>query len=699
MSNSEKHRKIFPCTWLEIFFFPLFKKTNSIASKLSGKFSQDNENSVHTPCLKKLSNQEKQIIAIILKTPGVIFIAESMNEFLLGASLDFCEMTGYSKFDLGGKNIVHLPIWKQKANAWLLTTKLRQGGDIKNLEINISCKNNNKLPLLISSGRVIIDEKEYIIFSGRDITEQKKIDKTLQESEALYREIQRVSHLGHWKLNLIKNHLTWSDEIFNIFEIDKTKFEASYEIFLEYTHPEDREKVHEAFSESIEKKTKYEIVHRLLMPDGRVKYVNEHGHTKYDRNGIQEYTIGTVQDITLLTEARLEKKKMLQQLRQSQKLESLGSLTSGIAHDFNNILSVIMGFTELSIERTEKHDPLKKNLEQIYDAGLRAKDLVLQILTFCRNTENEKIPLQPKIIIRESVKFLKATLPSTISITENIESSSFIMADPTQMHQVIMNICTNAAHAMVSGEGRFHIDLADIDVNEEISQKFIDMEHGEYIKLTISDTGCGMTKETMDRIFEPFFTTKKEGEGTGLGLSVVYGIIKDHQGQVMLYSDVGLGTTFSIYFPIIQHKPGNEQIMDTPFPGGDEKILVIDDEKVQVDMIKSMLLSLGYTVMTETDPQKALNMLKQDMTFDLIITDMTMPNMTGKRLAAEIKEIRGNLPVIISSGLNETLLKNMLKNTGVKAVIAKPVFKQNMAKSVRYVLDMKLNPDSDLKDA
>lgn len=690
MSNYEKIGKFSFIVWITKLFTSIFKKKNSDMSKPEDTFLQGNEPAQGTPELNDLSGQEQQIISAVLRAPDVAFIADSKKEIIAGVSPKFCSITGYSQFEIIGKNIIDLPFWMQKNNTWIFINRLRQAGDIENLDIYITHKNSQSIALMILSRNFVINKKGYIIFSARDITHQKKKEEEIREKEALFREAQSVSNLGLWKLDLLTNHLTWSDEIFNIFEIDKVKFKASYEIFLEYIHPKDRKMVHKVFSESVEKKTDYSIIHRLLMPDGRVKYVNEHGHTVYDKNGVQQYSFGTVQDITPLKEAELEKEKVLRQLRQSQKLESIGTLTSGITHDFNNILSVIMGFTELSIDLTDNNSVLRENLDQIYEAGVRAKDLVLQILSFCHNMENKKIPIQIKMIIKESIKFLEAIFPSSIVITEKIESNSFILADPTQMHQVIMNICTNASHSMTDRDGKLHIELVDVDVNGEISGRFVKMTPGKYIKLIISDTGCGMSKETQERVFEPFFTTKKKEEGTGLGLSVVHGIIKSHNGHIMVYSEVDTGTTFSIYFPVMHHDNGFKKVIEAPLPRGNEKILVIDDEKVQVNMIKSILSSLGYEVVTMTDSQKALSLLKKNINaFDLILTDMTMPNMTGKRFAEEVKTLRSDLPVIISSGFNEGLLKNTIRKTGIKAVIVKPVLKQNMAQTIRNVLDKK----------
>ncbi len=415
-------------------------------------------------------------------------------------------------------------------------------------------------------------------------------------------------------------------------------------------------------------------------------------HTKkvplLDASGKPEYLLGISEDITERNRAEEENKKLQTQLIQAQKMESIGTLAGGIAHDFNNILSAVIGYTELAKMKLESDSAIMDDLKEVLTAGERAKDLVRQILTFSRQTKEEKIPVQAGLIAKEALKLLRSSLPVTIDMRQNIKSQSVILTDPTQLHQIVMNLCTNAAHAMREKSGILEVTLTDVRLDSDFASTHPEIQPGDYLKLTVSDTGHGMTPEVMSRIFDPFFTMKDKDEGTGLGLSVVHGIVKDCGGTISVYSEPGKGTTFNLYFPIIESKVKGKPEEYTIIPTGTERILVVDDEKAIIDISKKILTSLGYVVEARTGSLEALELFKaMPDKFDLVITDMTMRQMTGDVLAREMMKIRPDIAVILCTGFSENISEEKAETMGIKAFLLKPLLKEEMAHKIRKVLD------------
>ncbi|MBT8372281.1 MAG: response regulator, partial [Deltaproteobacteria bacterium] len=400
-----------------------------------------------------------------------------------------------------------------------------------------------------------------------------------------------------------------------------------------------------------------------------------------DQNGGVKYYDGIIEDIT-------ERKQLESQLQQAHRMEAIGTLAGGIAHDFNNILAAAIGYTEMALNDNANNSALKSNLQEVLKAGHRAKNLVRQILAFSRQADQEVKPLQVKIIVKEALKLLRASLPTTIEIRPNINSDAAVLADPTQIHQVLMNLCTNAQHAMREKGGFLQVSLTSAEIESGIPEQRLGVTAGKYLCLKIRDTGHGMSSAVIDRIFDPFFTTKARDEGTGMGLAVVHGIVNSYKGAVTVESEVGKGSTFKIYLPVIEKEITAPVKTRTHNCNGSENILFVDDETALLDIGQQMLNRLGYHVITKTSSVEALELFqaKPDK-FDLVITDMTMPNMTGDKLAQKMLAIRPDIPVILCTGYSHQITEEKAKRIGIKKFIFKPVAIEELARTIRNVMD------------
>ena len=390
----------------------------------------------------------------------------------------------------------------------------------------------------------------------------------------------------------------------------------------------------------------------------------------------------------LVQERTADLKRAHEMLQQVQKLEAMGTLAGGIAHDFNNILTGMIGYMELA-KIEPNRDKRQLYLDQALQVSNRAKDMIQQILIFSRHQEQEKKPLLAAPLIKEGIKMLKAVLPSTIQITHRIaEPSAMILADGTQIHQILMNLCTNAAHAMRERGGKLDIQFTDEPVTSGGPPHPLDLTPGTYVKLTVKDTGHGIDPSIIGRIFDPFFTTKKPGEGTGLGLSVVYGIVRDHGGKIAAASIPGQGTTISVILPVIETGTPAKQAPPEPMPTGHERILLVDDEADIVEVVKNMLASLGYRVTARQNSLEILELFRsQPYSFDVVITDMTMPHLRGDELARELLKIRPDIPIILCTGYSEIISEEKAQDIGIRQFIMKPLYMRDMARAIRKVLE------------
>jgi len=423
--------------------------------------------------------------------------------------------------------------------------------------------------------------------------------------------------------------------------------------------------------------------------EGKGAYVWSTGAPLLDAHGRRVGAIESIRDISAQKQSEAERDRLKSQLLQAQKMEAIGTLAGGIAHDFNNILGALLGYAEMAKEDSPAESRIASDLEQVIKAGLRAKDLVKQILAFSRQDKAERVPLQPAAIIREAIKLLRPSLPSTIDIRQDVDpEAGTVLADPIQLHQVLVNLCTNAYHAMEKTGGVLTITLKKIDLSREDLNREPQIQPGGFVQLSISDTGSGMSAELQARIFDPYFTTKEQGKGTGMGLAIVHGIVMSYGGYVSCYSEPGKGTVFHVFLPTVACDPKTEATTAEVTPVGHEHILFVDDEKILAEMARTMLERLGYTITVKNSSLDALATFQnQPDQFDIIITDQTMPGMTGVELAQRLLQIRPELPIILCTGFSNLVSKEEAQALGIREFAMKPLTKRDIAGLIRKVLD------------
>ena len=385
------------------------------------------------------------------------------------------------------------------------------------------------------------------------------------------------------------------------------------------------------------------------------------------------------------------------QLRQSQKMEAVGTLAGGIAHDFNNILSVIIPYTQLALEDAGDNKELQDNLNRVLLAADRARHLVRQILIFSQPHRQERRVINLQSTVEDALKLLRSALPSTIEMVPQLDPVPTTLADPTQIHQVIMNLCTNAEHAMSGRPGRLEIELGTAPVDEVFSRRHPNLRPGQHIRIGVRDNGCGMPREMLNRIFEPFFTTKGPGQGTGLGLAVAHGIVKSHGGAILVQSEPGVGTEFQIFLPVQMPVPEGKPAAQPPEPGlaaagRGERLLLVDDEPSVLGALSETLSRAGYKVTSLTDPRAALEAFRaRPAEFDLLFTDLTMPGLTGFELARQVMTIRTDLPVIVATGFGGNSVSDATTPPNVRKIVEKPFNPRRIASTVREALQPKKN--------
>ncbi len=517
----------------------------------------------------------------------------------------------------------------------------------------------------------------------RDISQRKDLEQQLLQINADLRLAQQLSSIGNWSLAPDQEVPFWSDELYRIFEREPslgplsvaehhTLFTGKWQTLFETSVKDARERG-----------IGFDHENKMTLPSGQVKWIHAICEPERMASNQHYFLRGTIQDIT-------QRKIMESRIQQAQKMEALGTLAGGIAHDFNNILSSIIGFTELAKLGAAENKRVKDNLDNVLTAGLRARELVKHILSFSHKAEVQNDIIQIIPLINESLKFLRASTPANIEIHTRFNTTdATILADQTQIHQVLMNLFSNAAYAMKERGGVLAVELDDFYVDPGSPAQFTELQPGRYVRLSISDTGMGIEKHVIQRIFEPFFTTKIRGEGTGMGLSLAYGIIKAMKGHISVSSKPGKGTRFQIFLPKQERQfaRASEALPPARPVKGNGKILLIDDEPNIIGWTSKALSQMGYQVVGMTSPMEAVAAFKNDPeNFDLVITDLTMPKMTGLELSSTITAERPGIPIILCTGFSEGLSHEKMNRHGISRVLMKPMITGELCDAIAEIL-------------
>ena len=748
---------------------------------------------------------EEKFFNIFMMTPDCIAITRMSDGLIADVNLGFEEMTGWKRYEVIGKTSRDINFWVNPEDRDYMIHELTQGRDVLHHEFPFHCRDGSVHTGVYSARSIRFADEVFLIFLLQDITDRRRLEHALQESELLFRDLAEKSIVGVYLIQ---------DDLFKYVNLEVANiFGASPEEIInrlgpkDVTHPEDLPIVEENARKKIsgeQKSNHYEF--RLIARNRQLRYVEVFSSGTIYRG--KPAIIGTILDITnrkkdeeelrrlsfaiekadediLITDAEgiiqyvnpafekitgysreeaigqtprllksgihdklfykqlwdtvrsgkiwngriinrckdgrliyedamisplltaadkltgyvalkrdvTETVRLETHLRQSQKMEAIGTLAGGIAHDFNNILGAMMGYAELIKFKTQDQG-IYPYLEQILKACDRSRDLVKQILTFSRQREQEKKPVSVVPIVKEALKLLRSSIPATIEIRQHYDAAhDTVLADPTQIHQVMMNLCTNAVHAMRDREGILEVTIGQHELYAGDPAYAPDLAEGAYLELTVGDNGEGISAAIRDKIFDPFFTTKAMGEGTGLGLSVVYGIVKNHGGIISVDSEAGKGTVFTILLPLlaVDRKLESREVISAP--SGKGRILYVDDEEPIASLGQEMLAALGYDVTVRFSSRDALEAFQaRPDRFDLVITDMTMPNMTGASLAREILKVRPGLPIILTTGFSEQITEEEAKRIGIREFLMKPVSLPDLAQAVKKIIDEKSSP-------
>lgn len=711
---------------------------------------------------------------------------------------------GYNQQEAIGCNLLDLIIPSEMKDdvAKSIREMAESGQPIPSGELLLMHKDGSRVPVISHHAIVGVPGlKQELFCLDVDITERKRAEDELMRRQLMLARTERVAHVGSWEWYIATDTVTWSDELFRIFQRNPREGAPSFAEHNGFYHPDDMVLLRQAVETTVTQGTPYELELRAIRKDGetrvciargvaemapngsavrlfgslqditerkqaeealqrseakyrsmmeamkdsvyicssnlRIEYMNPRMVSRVGRNATGDYcykaiygsdekcswcvfdnilqgdhidyeladprdnryysvtnspiyhSSGTISKLTIFRDIT-DNKSIEAQLHHARKMESIGTMAGGIAHDFNNILYMITGNAELAMEDIPEWNPIHENLKEIKSAGLRAAGVVKQLLNFSRQTDQELRPIGAVMVIRESLKFLRSTIPTSIEIQQKFpDKEVVILGDPTQVNQVMMNLCINASQAMEETGGVLDILVETITLNEKANDSYSDLTTGDWLKITVNDTGPGIRSDIIDRIFDPYFTTKDVGKGSGMGLAVVHGIVKNHHGTISVESELGKGAAFTIFFPVATQRPAKDaSVLDVIPRGAGERVLFVDDEAYITNMTGKMLERLGYKVRTATSPVDALELFRANPdAFDLVLTDMTMPKMTGVRLSEKLKEVSPDIPVVICTGHSALIDEEKAESIGIDGYTMKPIVMRDIAKAIRNVLD------------
>lgn len=631
-----------------------------------------------------IRNGEKQFRAIYDQAPTGIAILDSQSGRFTQINKKYCDITGYSQEEMLERtfqDITHPDdlqadldqmgqLLAEKVSSFQMEKRyIRKNGEV--VCVHLTC-----VPLWLET-----TDPRFHIAMVEDITERKRGEEALQESEERFRLVTEAIPQQVWTAQP-DGSLDFVNQ--RVIEYFGCSFEQIIgQGWQEHLHPDDLPVCLMRWADARESNKPYEIEFRLRR--GRDQTYRWHLGRALpivnQENQVVKW-FGTNTDIT-------DFKQLEVQAQQSQKMEAIGTLAGGIAHDFNNILMGVVGYTELAKQKAGGNEAVKRNLDEVLVAGQRAKELVQQILLFSRQTEQERQPLDLQVLVKEVCKFLRATLPATIDIRQNFTAvPTIILGDSIQLHQVVMNLCANAEHAMRGSGGLLELKLELVSGEPDGLATPLDLKRGSSVRLTVRDTGSGITPEVAQRIFDPFYTTKRVGEGTGMGLAVVHGIVTNHGGVIKVESEPGQGTTFSIDFPEMEARSiqGDDQPMPQEILMGRGQILFVEDEEPLARLGEEAMTGLGYEVMVRTSSVEALEAFRADpFRFDAVVTDQTMPHITGEALARELLRLRPDVPIILCTGFSHSMTPEKAKAMGIRAFLLKPLLIKDLARTLRDI--------------
>lgn len=592
-------------------------------------------------------------------------------------------LCGYSREEIIGRPV--LSVWPTPEAAKRFVLELREKGVLRGREQEFRKKTGEIFVAEVSSQVLTMGSEQVILSTLVDITARKQAQQAVRSSEERFRQVVENIHEVFWMTDPAKNQVLYISPAYEkVWGRTVESLYAEPQSWLESIYPEDRERVTQAMV-ARQVRGDYDETYRIHRADGALRWIRDRAFPIRDQGGEVYRVVGTAEDVT-------EYRTLEEQFRQAQKMEAIGTLAGGIAHDFNNILAAINGYTELSRLILKENPEVRTHLGAVLQASSRATDLIRQILTFSRQERQERRAIQLRTIVAECFGLLRATLPTTIEFDLSLATDApVVLADPTQVHQILMNLGTNAWHAMKERPGRLQVKLERCVVDEAHAFAQSQLRPGLYARISVSDSGCGMDQATLRRIFEPFFTTKAPGEGTGLGLSVVHGIMDSHDGAVTVYSQPGEGTVFHLYFPAHAGEGVADGSASEDVPlGHGERILFVDDEELLVRLGQKALGAIGYEVETATQPAVALAMVRADpQRFAVVLTDYTMSGMTGLTLAKELLQIRPELPIILMTGYAASLTPDRVKAAGIHQLLLKPATLHTLGKAVYSALSQK----------
>ena len=629
---------------------------------------------------------ERKFRAIYEQAPTGIAILDSLSGRFTQINRRYCDITGYSQEEMLERNFQELThpddlqadlgymqqlLAGQISSFQMEKRYIRKDGEV--IWVNLTC-----VPLWLEA----TDPRQHMAMV-EDISRRKRGEKALQESEERFRLLNEAIPQQVWSAQPDGSIDYVNQRVLQYFDCSlEDIIGQGWQRFL---HSDDLPGCLERWDKARETQQPYEIEFRLLGgKDHSFRWHLGRALPIFDQEGQVVKWFGTNTDITQF-------KQLEDQIRQSQKMEAIGTLAGGIAHDFNNILMAITGYAELASFNSRGNNAAQRNLQEVLVAGQRAKELIQQILAFSRQTEHERQPIELKSVVKEVCKLLRASLPTTIEIRQNFTKvPTIILGDLIQMHQVVMNLCTNAEHAMRERGGLLELKVEHVTGEPDGRGIHSNLTTGgSYIRLTVRDTGAGMTQDVAERIFDPFFTTKAVGEGTGMGLAVVHGIVTSHGGDIHVESEPGQGTTFTIDFPEMEARSlrGDKKPLEQEYLMGHGRILFVEDEEALSRLGKEAMTGLGYEVIMRTSSVEALEAFRADpLRFDAVVTDQTMPNMTGEALSRELLQIRPDVPIILCTGFSHNMTLEKAKAIGIRAFLLKPLLIKDLGRTLHEVL-------------